>query len=73
MKLTLAALVAASFSLACAAPALNTRHVQHERRDQHHDRAVIKRGPIAPTIVLPIRVGLTQRNLHLGHDMLMEV
>lgn len=47
-------------------------YVLHESRA--HTRASWKRGnPLDPNTIIPVRVGLTQSNLDIGHDMLMEV
>lgn len=47
-------------------------HVLHERRDVEHP-AFSKRSPVPVGRQLPVRVGLTQRNLDFGHDLLMEI
>jgi len=46
-------------------------HVVHERRD-YVPKAWIKRERLASEI-LPVRIGMTQRNLDKGYDLLMEV
>ena len=62
------ALAAGSF----AAPALTLRHVVHEsRRDL--PKTWVKRSAVEADALLPVRVGLKQRNLDKGHDLLMEV
>ena len=42
-----------------------TSHVLHERRDMEIT-AYTKRGPVPVGIELPVRIGLTQRNLDSG-------
>jgi tripeptidyl-peptidase-1 len=48
-------------------------HVLHEKRDASSDHHWVKRDRLSPTDPLPMRIGLAQRNLHLGHDLLMDV
>ena len=60
--------VAALVASTLAAPS----HVLHERRDVAHPEFV-KRSPVPIGRTLPVRIGLTQRNLDYGHDLLMEV
>ncbi|KAK5992133.1 Aorsin [Cladobotryum mycophilum] len=50
-----------------------TNHVTHEKRDAATQGHWIKRDRLSPKDVLPMRIGLTQRNLHRGHDLLMDV
>lgn len=52
--------------------AVPNSHVVHEKRDVTPSRWV-KREKLSPRDVLPMRIGLKQRNLDLGHDFLMEV
>jgi tripeptidyl-peptidase-1 len=47
-------------------------HVVHERRD-FRSHAWVKRDRIDSSIVIPVRIGMTQSNLENGHDLLMEV
>lgn len=64
------ALAAGSF----AAPTLGSRygHVLHESR-RHLPKTWVKRSAVPGDALLPVRVGLKQRNLEKGHDLLMEV
>ena len=55
-----------------AAAAPTTSHVLHEKR-QSAPLQWEKRDRVDPSIVLPVRIGLTQRNLDLGPDLLDEV
>ncbi|KAL8637835.1 MAG: hypothetical protein Q9228_004943 [Teloschistes exilis] len=57
--------------LATAAPA-PVNHVLHEKRESA-PRAWAKRDRVNPTIVLPVRIGLTQNNLENGPSLLDEV
>jgi len=54
----------------CAIPSSN--HVVHEKRTEA-PKYWEKRGRLKADGVLPMRIGLTQRNLHKGDDLLMEV
>lgn len=47
-------------------------HVVHERRD-NVPKAWTKHAPVDAAAELPVRIGLTQRNLDQGYDLLMEV
>ncbi|KAF4625803.1 hypothetical protein G7Y89_g12366 [Cudoniella acicularis] len=52
--------------------AVPSTHVVHEKRDgltSHWE----KREPVPANALLPMRIGLKQRNLELGHDLLMEI
>lgn len=47
-------------------------HVVHEKRDFKSSKWV-KREKLAPNAVLPMRIGLKQRNLDRAHEFLMDV
>jgi tripeptidyl-peptidase-1 len=47
-------------------------HVVHEKRDSA-PRAWVKRGVISSRTTLPMRIGLKQRDLHLGEEFLLDV
>ncbi|KAK6516966.1 hypothetical protein TWF506_006846 [Arthrobotrys conoides] len=47
-------------------------YVLHEKRATEN-RAWFKRSPADHSSVLPMRIGLKQRNLDKGHDLLMEI
>ena len=71
-------LTTALFGLAIAAPAPSPslqHHVLHERRDLNAPGEAdwFRRGPVPVARKLPVRIGLTQSNLHLGDDLLLEV
>ena len=55
-----------------AAAAPTSSRVLHEKR-QFAPLHWEKRDRVDATIVLPVRIGLTQRNLDLGPDLLNEV
>lgn len=55
-----------------AAVPFQASHVVHERRDIV-PKAWIKRDRLEASAKLPVRIGMTQRNLDRGHDLLMEV
>jgi tripeptidyl-peptidase-1 len=61
------------FSAAPASAAPSTTHVIHERRDVHSHCHWEKRSRLKPHDVIPVRIGLIQRNLDQGHDLLMDV
>jgi hypothetical protein len=58
----------------CAAQAavIPPTHVVHEKRHAL-PRKWVKRDRILPEAILPIRIGLRQRNLDQGHSFLMDV
>lgn len=65
----IAATAFAAIALAVPNPAV--RHARHEKREEGSIWS--KRGVVARDFVLPMRIGLTQSNLDLGHDLLMEI
>lgn len=69
---SLSFLVLALAVLAHAVPYPAT-HVMHEKRHEHSSRRWLKGGRVDASAVLPLRIGLTQRNLDKGHDLLMSV
>lgn len=64
------AIVGALAAVATATPFPS--QVVHERRD-YVPKAWVKRNRIDSGATLPVRIGLTQRNLDKGYDLLMEV
>lgn len=58
-----------TYSVAAPAP---SAHVLHEKRDRPL-RMWAKRDRVDPSIVLPVRIGLTQGNLDKGPSLLDEV
>lgn len=76
MYYNIATIVAALAASAAAVPAAlpHLQHVVHEKRDlEATARSWVKRSTVPVGRSLPLRVGLTQRNLDQGHDMLMAV
>ncbi|KAH8798638.1 peptidase S8/S53 domain-containing protein [Xylogone sp. PMI_703] len=69
--LNFATLALLSAAFVGAAP--STEHVTHERRDVYSNHHWEKRSRLEPHDVIPVRIGLTQRNLDQGHDLLMDV
>ncbi len=57
---------------AAQAAVLPVTHVVHEKRHAP-PRKWVKRDRIAADAVLPMRIGLKQRNLEDGHSFLMDV
>lgn len=70
MKFQLLATVAL-VSPACSAPTSN--YVVHERRDIGSSNWATSDLELHSRMVLPISIGLTQRNLERGEDYLMDV
>jgi len=62
----------ATFAYPVFCAVLPKTHVLHEKRD-HVASAWVKRDRIRRDAILPIRIGLSQANLHKGHDLLMQV
>jgi len=61
--------------LACGLAAPTARagsYVVHESR-RDFPRTWVKRSTISSNAKIPVRVGLTQKNLDEGYDLLMEV
>ncbi|RFU80370.1 subtilisin [Trichoderma arundinaceum] len=50
-----------------------TTHITHERRNNHSSRHWEKRNRLEPRDVISVQIGLTQRNLDQGHELLMDV
>ena len=48
-------------------------HVLHERSMPHWGSTWAKREPMPADAVLPMRIGLKQRNLDHGHNLLMDM
>jgi len=64
--------IAAFAALLGLTTAVPTTHVLHEHRDVEVT-AYTKRSPVPIGVELPVRIGLTQRNLDSAHDLLMEL
>lgn len=66
------ACVASLAATVLAAPtSIHSNHVLHERRDA--SLQWVKRDRLHRDVKLPMRIGLTQRNLDEGHEALMQV
>ncbi len=65
------ALISALAACTAAAPAPAT-HTIHERRHESGSKWA-KRDRVHSRSMLPMRIGLTQRNLDKGHEYLMDV
>ncbi|KAI1389168.1 putative alkaline serine protease AorO [Hypoxylon trugodes] len=48
-------------------------HIQHEKRTEIQARSWTKMARAVPDAKIPVRIGLKQRNLQSGHDLLMEI
>ena len=72
MHSSILALTAVLAALATAAPAVPATHVLHEKRDAPA-RKWVKRSLVDRSTTLPMRIGMTQRNLDIGDELLMEV
>jgi len=73
MKFSIFAVSAGLFAGVLAAPAPSS-HVMHEKRNG--GPSTWKRSSdvlLDRSYILPMRIGLKQRNLDLGHDFLMDV
>lgn len=66
--------VAVITALAAVSAALPSQHshVLHEKRDGPV-RNWVKRSRVSGTSKIPVRVGLTQNNLHMADDLIMQV
>jgi len=62
----------AALATAIVAIPMESVHKLHEKRGTPL-QAWVKRSKVEPTMVLPVRIGLKQNNIHLGHDLLMEM
>lgn len=65
-------LLACFWALVHARPATPSTHTLHQKRDSTASRWT-RRDRIEPSAMLPIRIALTQSDLHKGHDWLMDV
>ncbi|KUJ20186.1 subtilisin-like protein [Mollisia scopiformis] len=61
------------FAAIASAAAIPHTHAVHEKRDTAVAKKWEKRGRLSANARLPMRIGLKQRNLHLGHDLLMDI
>jgi tripeptidyl-peptidase-1 len=68
--LTLAA-SALFFGISFAVPTPHGGHILHEKRT--HSAQLVRRHRAPPATTLPVRIGLAQNNLQIGHERLMEI
>lgn len=68
-----AAVAAASFATITTAFPTSSNHVLHEMRSGPSTWSPIQGLKPDGSIILPVRIGLTESNLQRGHDILMEV
>jgi tripeptidyl-peptidase-1 len=65
------ALTSSAFALSIP---LDAKYTVHEKREAHRDAFnFAKRDVLGSNAIIPIRIGLTQRDLHRGYDWLMSV
>ena len=70
MRFSVLAVLAALAVEAIAIP--SSTYAIHEKRDKLPSQWM-RRGKVYSKSILPMRIGLKQRNLHKGHDYLMDV
>ena len=79
MGLSLRAIAVLAAGVAVTAPSVAalpaaTDYVLHEKREHSTVNGLWKRGSrVDADAIIPLRIGLSQSNLHLGYDRLMEV
>jgi hypothetical protein len=61
-----------AFVATAQSAAVPSSHVLHEKRDPASSKQWVRREKPASTEILPMRIGLKQRNLDRGHDFLMD-
>lgn len=59
--------------VAAASAAISQGTVVHERRSAHHEAEWVKRDRVPTSHSFEMRIGLKQRNLHRGYELLMDV
>ena len=69
----LATAAAAAFATVASALPTSANHVVHEKRSGSSSWAPMQGTKPDGRITLPVRIGLTESNLHLGEDILMDV
>ena len=63
----------ALFAIGAVGFPASRHHAIHEKRSSKSSWSPRKDVKPDARIKLPVRIGLAENNLHLGHDMLMEV
>ena len=69
----LTAAAAAAFATLSNALPTSANHVVHEKRSESSTWSAVQGAKPDGRITLPVRIGLTESNLHRGDDILMEV
>jgi tripeptidyl-peptidase-1 len=62
-----------AFATTAENAAVPNSHVLHEKRNPSSSKHWMKRDKLSSTAILPMRIGLKQRNLHRGHEFLMDM
>jgi tripeptidyl-peptidase-1 len=62
---------ALTLGVSIAAPTPHTSHIRHEKRAQ--GTQLVRRERPPPITILPVRIGISQKNLDVGHERLMEI
>lgn len=65
-------LLACSLVFVQGRPAAPSTHVLHQKRDFSTSRWT-RRSRVSSSAILPMRIGLTQSDLDMGYDWLMDV
>ena len=65
--------VLAAFTVSVVALPTNSRHVLHEKRSGSSSWSENPDVNVDGNMKLPVRIGLTQNNLHLGDEILMQI
>lgn len=69
----IASAAAAAFATLITSLPTSANHVVHEKRSGSSNWSPVRDAKLDGRITLPIRIGLTESNLHRGDDILMEV
>ena len=69
----LATAAAAAFATLSSALPTSANHIVHEKRSGSSNWSPVQGAKPDGRITLPVRIGLTESNLHKGDDILMEV
>lgn len=74
MHLSLTVAVSAALLSVCSATPQPSNYQLHEKRNVlHRNSGLVKRSKLDGGTILPIRIGLTQNELHKGYGWLMDV
>lgn len=69
----IASAAAAAFAAVVTALPTSANHVVHEKRSGSSNWSPMRDAKPDGRITLPVRIGLTESNLHRGDDILMDV